>query len=181
MSGKVKLTQKQSEGIEAMLRSGNWTHEQLIEKHARGMEWSGMQASKLNGIPLLTFVDALRIGYEVEEEYKVGDWVFILNVSKIGKVVRVGNDFVEVDNGMVPSFGFFRHATPEEIKAEKERRVWKEIGREVGEFRDGDRGIHASGTSVIRKDYIKECYDGGTLKGFYPAESFISITNDPDD
>lgn len=79
-------------------------------------DWSASKVAK-----------ALYKGYEVEPQYKVGDWIYSINSRAVGKVVRVGNDFVEIDNAEGATFNYIRHATPEEIQAEKDRRKWAEI------------------------------------------------------
>ena len=48
------------------------------------------------------------------------------------------DEYTEFDNGKRLSSFEFRKATPEEIAAEKERRKWATIGREVGEYHAGD-------------------------------------------
>jgi hypothetical protein len=65
------------------------------------------------------------------------------------------------------------HATKEEI-------IFAELGREVGEFVEGDvytyNGNHMNvinGSSAI--DVIRENYKSGKIKGFYPANSFIEF------
>lgn len=173
MTEKVKITREQAEAIK-WLKERVFTAEDVIVSHAtRPNNWTLDQNKALNGMPLLNLIDAYRFGYEVEEEYKVGDWVADTLSGSIGKVVRVGNDFVELDGGEVPSFDYARHATPEEIKAEQERRVWAKIGRGVMEFRHGDSARHINDSSISDIDFLKACYKAGTLKGFYPAESFV--------
>lgn len=181
MTEKVKLTREQANAVKWLTdgSEGSWTQEELIRKHAQEPSgWNGdgdvVDSSVLNGLPLLTLVDALRIGYEAEPKYKVHEWVKTRNGS-VGKIVRVGNGFVELDDGSVPCIEFIVHATPEEIKAEQERRVWAGIGREVGVFFRGDVGMHITGSMHYDPFTIGRFYDKGELKGFYPAESFIGF------
>lgn len=72
---------------------------------------------------------------------------------------------------------FIRHATPEEIKVEQERLLWKSINREVGEFRSKDIRINENGEPIIVNDtkHARMLFEKGKVKGFYPAESFISF------
>lgn len=187
MAEKVKITQEQANALEWLQKiegeEMGWEQGRLIKSHAKDINDWHDEAIALRGMPLLTLVDALRIGYEIEPEYKVGDWIaFTEGHEKSGRVYQVAQlteNLANIDyaDGFASWWPIneFRHATPEEIRTEKERRLWKTIGREVGEFKDKDKGIHACGVSIHDKSSIKKCYEGGTLKGFYPAESFISF------
>ena len=80
--------------------------------------------------------------YTVEEEFKVGDWVYNETVGRYAPIDQRGVDdeSVWVDD---EEFNFFRKsqirkATPEEIAQEQNRRKWAEIGRSVNEYRNGD-------------------------------------------
>ena len=137
-------------------------------------------------------LDALRIGYEVEPEpLKVGDWIVVEDCPCeriIGKVQML------TDIEKYPTFIRFRyedwwsikketklrHATPEEIKAEMERRVWAKFGREVGQFKIGDAYEYTDGNwGVVLSEGIaqsaKRFYDEGRIVGLLPAESFVSF------
>ena len=99
------------------------------------------------------FARAWLDGYEVEPEFKVGDWVvrtkeldhqnfhegkiFKINSvikSKLTKELMV----VDADDNSEHIFNNIRHATPEEIAEEKERRWWAKHGREPWELRTDD-------------------------------------------
>lgn len=191
---KVKLTQEQANGIESMREM--WSDESLIRTHSDSPNmWAGPNAENLNGMPLLTLVDALRIGYEVEPKYKAGDWVskengeaFKYSTGGFAKEVKAvhKNNVELVDAEGTFGFDFLRRATPEEIKAEQERRVWSGIGREVGEFRVGDGYLYDTNALYNidceqRIRVVREAYDGDKLVGFYPAESFISFGGESHD
>lgn len=187
---KVTLTQAQADAIKELRSrdSDYWTDENLIKVHANDPNnWHSMLA--LNGLPLITLVDALRIEYEVQPEYKVGDVVKYELGDGLYEIYRIPNDgwaHLEGEKGSLVKhvpYAYIKHATPEEIKAEKERRVWAKIGREPGEFRDGDVGLEAlngAWSQTINGDacYLKEKYEDGRLKGFYPAEAFVSLGGD---
>lgn len=189
MTEKVKLTKKQAKGIEVMRKK--WDNdESLIRTHASYPNaWVSGDAKNLNGMPLLTLVDALRIGYEVEPEFEpwqmvkydktgCGDYVFGLFSRYEGNRV-----YAYWDNDTVTDWMEAERVTPatsEEIKAEQERRVWAGIGREVGEFRGGDRYVYHNGVTAVvgvknHRMTAKAAYESGQLKGFYPAESFIEF------
>src|SRR5699024_10634960 len=82
-------------------------------------------------------IKALYIGYEVEPEFNGGDWVHVSwsnNNPSVHKVIKTGvrstcgnKNGIEIDWGgsPTPPLDIIRHATPEEIEQEKERRWWK--------------------------------------------------------
>lgn len=185
MMEKVKLMPAQADAIEKALKYNGEDKEQLINKHADN-KWITDTYSALNDLSQADMARAVLIGYEVEEEYKVGDKIVHLHDRHPGVYTVREVHFHGVLVGEFFDLEFrikdIRHATPEEIKAEQERRVWAGIGREVGEFCDGDfafsgyTGYHSHEATVL-----KDWYDKGKLKGFYPAESFISFGGESHD
>ena len=139
--------------------------------------------------------EVIKGNYEIEETFEVGDWVAFIKLLGdhiISKVENVSREKVNTDhvasNGYKQSFDKenIRHATPEEIKAEQERRLWKSIGRDVRAFEIGD--IYVDINNNCREIYngksvseARRVYDGGRIKGFYPAESFVSFGGDSND
>lgn len=145
---KVKVTQEQAYAIEIMK-----------EKHLEDLEglFANPDDYDIKGYhkPLFELTpeqcyNALYIGYEVEEKYKEGDWVYVDWVSKDAKqhLFRVkgtekesGMTFIVIDNpegNNTPPERIVRHATPEEIAEEKQRRWWAKHGRKPWELRKGD-------------------------------------------
>lgn len=133
---KVKVTKEQAEAIE------RWADKiQLVKAKLCGFLNHGEDES----IAEMTddeLIEALYIGYEVEPEFKVGDWVILQN-GKIGKIewINYSKNLVSIydcEVGVVCIDDIERHATPEEIAAEKERRWWAKHGRDVWELRPGD-------------------------------------------
>lgn len=135
MSEKVFITANQAEALDWLTndKPGSWTHEELIKEHAKDPNgWSGddnlVDLSVLNGLPLLTIIDALRVGYDVKKEYKVGDFVLSRD-GYIGEIERVvGNQFygkwINSDKEYpmdCTEKSFFGHADTRRIRAEKER------------------------------------------------------------
>lgn len=200
---KVKLTQAQANAIDELRNRKAWDDEKIIGVHANAPN-NWYRLSALNGLPLLTLVDALRIGYEFEPEYKVGDWVARLDGNTFypkGAVRAV--EILSVEEGHCGServmhgenmewgtpVTHIRHATPEEIKVEQERRTWAKIGREPGEFRKGDIVIDSTGKTYrlitgvelypepcdLLIPLVMNWYDHNAIEGFWPAESFISL------
>lgn len=186
MTEKVKVTQEQAETIENLKRNG-FTDESIIESHAKCPNgWMLSENTTLNRMSLLKLVDALRIGYEVEPQFKVGDWIVKLNGEcfmrgeKVMKVTEVKDNCIYFGVGRYLTCRYIRLATPEEIKTEKERRLWKSIGREIGEFRIGDmiemeRQLGFKIYLDRQIEVAKHSHQDGKVTGFFPAESFISF------
>ena len=131
---KVKLTREQAE---------------MIKNHKEAKEFERlMQKHRMKGLPthideLTTqqVVDAYFDGYEVEETFKVGDWVMHELSKWLGEVTRIYEDELNVlrlGDGYIWNKKYVRHATPEEIAEEKQRRWWARHGRDVYEFKAGD-------------------------------------------
>lgn len=187
---KVKLTREVSEALK--LAVADYGSDMVMNEHYN-YNWKG-KLHPLNHLPQSTLSRALLIGYEVEEEYKSGDWVaceyedgtWIAQIERIeGVKVFAKWELRSLDWNRIEDI---RHATPEEIKAEQERRVWKKIGREVNEIRPGDC-IASNGNyykvfdnigcqkynNHISPGFAVDLIEGGASHGFYPAESFISF------
>lgn len=170
------LTREQAEALNEIFEKAAFTKDELIDLYAE----TGLYRS-LRELSVSELAKALYIGYEVEPEFKVGDWVYN---EKAGTVARVGErydggEWVWVDD---EEFTFYsvndtRHATPEEIEKEKERRWWAKHGRDVWELRKGDllldnylkvvevtaindskTGISVNGHSHYGMSHIKELY-----------------------
>src|SRR5699024_8043508 len=85
-----------------------------------------------------------------EPEFNVGDWVHVswsnTNPS-VHKVIKTGvrstcgnKNGIEIDwdGSPTPPLDIIRHATPEEISEEKERRFFARNGRDPCELKEGD-------------------------------------------
>src|SRR5690606_17331433 len=139
---KVKVTREQAEAIEFAKK--NHPNIDIVKAYVNYRDWR--LCGELDSLKLLEFDDlikALYNGYEVEPEFKVGDWVVIdykEHGTKVGKIKGyIKKDAFYIDNNHAAgSIMNTRHATPEEIVAEKERRWWAKHGRDVWELREGD-------------------------------------------
>ena len=109
----------------------------------------------------MTLTKALVLGYEVEPEFKVGDKVIFKYMKKIcifGEIVelnqKLGVLYAKVNDPEYPvpqevQASSLKHATPEEIEIEKERRFWLRNGRAVWELRKNDVLIAEDGEYVV--------------------------------
>ena|SRR5699024_1514479 len=134
MNEKVQVTPKQAKGLSCIR-----DRELAIEKYFNDLN----MGYDLGDLSLNELIKALYIGYEIKKEFKVGDWV-VNTISNYGGIVRkAGRKILEVEMTYGKEFvlwgeKFTRHATPQEITEEKQRRWWAKHGREVWELRKGD-------------------------------------------
>lgn len=145
---KVKLTKKQADSLEYLKSLWKGTPAKKLnfiligEKLDKEYHWD----NEADEIPDADFIEALHFGYEVEPEYQCGEWIAYKRpdgTTIIAKIVEVEDDSVLTDYqvaGFDQRFYFpsIRHATPEEIKQEKERRWWERHDRDVWELIKGD-------------------------------------------
>lgn len=196
---KVKLTQEQANAIEWIKEDRKYRNDLSIAVAAHveaSNEWYGVPKA-VNKMPLDNFISALYIGYEVEEAYKAGDWVwghggYLGRIDHFDgeKFVGVWFDESNCDYAMrCKAIAIRRLATPEEVKAEKERGLWKTIGREYREIKIGDKYVH-TGYEKPRTTSIHQPTDvphllnrlqRGVVTTFYPVESAVSFEGDSDE
>lgn len=144
MTEKVKLTREQAEAVEA-IKSSSLGNDGTILEFVRACGISN------HVFHLDELIKSLYIGYEVEETFKVGDWVMssffgyaegrALKIQQITK--RKDKTYVYFSNLEAPNHNCYiedicRHATPEEIAEEKQRRWWAKHGRKPWELKIGD-------------------------------------------
>jgi|SRR5690625_1991822 len=168
---KVKITQEQADAIVKQVNKGS--EENLLVDHARRSGWIN-EFSCLNSLTQMDMARALLNGYEVKPEFKVGDWVTNKTTMDTIEIDAPNADFL---NKNYSHGKHFRHATPEEIAKEKERRWWAKHDRDVWEikkddslihdtereypdiiFEVGDFNIHFTDGHFYPKEYIKENY-----------------------
>ncbi|WP_405103105.1 hypothetical protein [Oceanobacillus sp. FSL H7-0719] len=129
---KVKVTKEQAKGLNQIT-----TPQSAVKEHVGNWQ----MGNRLNDLTLDELIRALYIGYEVEPEFKVGDWIIDKSVNKIGKITENINGRDIYNDGREISYSLLvdvRHATPSEIAEEKERRFWARYDRDVWELRKGD-------------------------------------------
>lgn len=146
---KVKLTKEQAKAIEYALQEvdeykGN--PDKLLRHASMKNVYFRNELHLLNSIDTVNLAKALYIGYEVEPKFEVGDWAVWRSakgvdvVKQIEKVegYRIWADWLDEGSLLFAPSDEIRHATPEEVETEKERRWWAKHGREVWELKDGD-------------------------------------------
>ena len=138
---KLKITREQEKAIEWYRE--NFTNEGAIQDFIRDRH------PALSEFTTEQFALLFLEWYEVEPEFKVGDWVIFTDEPEdepiFGRINK--NMIVEWDDDVTNNYdeiqklykeGHLRHATPEEIAEEKERRWWASHGRDVWELKTGD-------------------------------------------
>ena len=114
MSEKVKLTKEQAKHIDG-----------FIDAHNKGLLPSSLTVS------LSLLADTIKYGYEVEPEFKVGDYVTKIDTKRVGRIQKIKGKSCLIEGDGRWYFDnlkhYFRHATPEEIAEEKERRLNKKL------------------------------------------------------
>lgn len=186
---KVILTQEQVEAIEIAIRE--YGKDDVLNDHLSAypdyQNW-GNNLEPLNGLEPHILARALYQpdGYEVEPEFKVGDWVVGEGHILAYKISKIKNDRIYFDystgNLRVEQV---RHATPEEIKEEKRRRWWHDRDRGVWEVYEGDilmnnHGEHCLNvTDLILKRFGVLDYD--QLDEFYKVACLAENREDAEE
>lgn len=147
---KVKITAQQAKAFELAIEEyGN----DRVMNGVTGV-WNG-EFEPLNDIRPSELARAIYdVGYEVEPEFKVGDWVVKRNgekfyithsgegfptAVKITKITTsLGVNVLQFCGGSIIPVTEARHATPQEIATEKTRRWWAKHDRDVWELREFD-------------------------------------------
>ncbi|WP_017797598.1 hypothetical protein [Oceanobacillus kimchii] len=189
---KVKVTKEQAEEIEDIKEGGKQQVDYAIAIHP----YNKRPDLKIAQMSTGDFARALLIenGYEIESEFKKGDYVMVKwkdrqeeGFYRVVEILPIGSIQIETLDGApnTSGHGNTRHATPEEIKQEKERRWWAKHGREVWELRENDalydkghsyspvveRVLEFSeGTTVYFKDGNWESYEN--VKDQYKVSCF---------
>jgi len=195
MMKKIKLTLEQATAIEKWLENYGDDKEELLRLHAGNGIWSKYSIA-MNELSLSDMAKALFVGYEVGfQVFQVGDWI-VNRHGSVGLVEEIINDnycgnWYTIDGYFICSMCVYkttsslRKATSEETKKVKLLPLWKEIVRDAGEFKIGDiiELDNQLGFKIYYDSQIetaKEQYEAGNVTGFYPAESFVSLSGDED-
>lgn len=161
--GKVKLTQEQADAIESTIGFYN-DIERIIELHVNAKDSWIKKSEALKELSLFELVNALCIGYEVKPDFEVGDWVVAESGHWKGSIGELKNHFIFLGKsrydfltGSIEEESI-RHATPEEIATEKERRWWAKHDRGVWELREGDILVAFDGGYLVQIDKVFDAY-----------------------
>ena len=161
---KVKLTQKQAR----MFENHKDAVKELLEKRV-----CDNCPTSIDSLPIDDVVKAIVYGYEVEPEFKVGDFVVwhgsIVNIKhpQTNDYKDDGSCYFTLERSDGSTYGNIsrdeiRHATPEEIAEEKERRWWRARNRDVWELRAQDILKQKSGNELAE---VKKVHNSGYLIG----------------
>ena len=164
----MKITKEQEKALKRLLHEWEVPRREIIEKSIKG-GWISPNLSQLNDFTHEEIALLLCGWYEVEQPFKVGDWVVDEGLNRVGKLEHYNEDtfIVEWVTGTESYYKhkslLIRHATPEEIAQEKERRRWAEFGRNPDEYGLGD--IVKIKGSVGVQVIIDTINDGWELSG----------------
>ncbi|MBO0586141.1 hypothetical protein [Sporosarcina sp. E16_8] len=189
MTEKVRLTQKQADTVERT-KAVRGSRGVVLGYVARDTEIPNPTFRSLSD---LTFDELARAlyepdSYEVEPLFKVGDQIVningvnFVNGLNVVEVEKVSEFFVTFCGDIGALKSNVRRATPEEVKDEKECRVWAEADRGYGKFRYGD--VYSHNGSSIHIDTAKAMdtanvrYKAGLVTGFHPIESYVRFEED---
>src|SRR5690625_3228981 len=131
---KVKLTREQANALESLLE--DYTKEEIIKENFNPIERLREYLDDENKNIVFRhlsdemLVKALYFGYEVEEQYKKGDWV---KLKDRNEAIKLSYDWM-VDQANGIHYERIRPATDEEASAE----WFKRHGREHWELKEGD-------------------------------------------
>src|SRR5690625_1658372 len=165
---KVKLTREQANALESLLE--DYTKEEIIKENFNPIERlrEYLDDNKKNIFYIILsdemLVKALYFGYEVEEQYKKGDWV---KAKDDGRLIKLIHDFmVEEANGCKNHL--IEPATEEEVSVE----WWKRNGRKHLEIKKGDI------LKRVSTGFIFEVTDPNTLTGHCRVVCFAEDRKD---
>ena len=171
---KIVITQEQADAIKKMGALSNHRKGKFVEEHVL-KNWNDGQRG-LQGLTTNELIRALYIGYEVEPEFKIGQWVKSRHGKGIGKIVKISKQGYHTDFNMIADADDIRHATPQEIATEKTRRWWAKHNREPFELVKGDviKGIGFSSLRWRIGEYKGIFEDSG--KTYYQIENISDGT-----
>src|SRR5699024_5125782 len=95
----------------------------------------------------------------------------------IGEVIRIYEDVLKITrlgDSHIWNKKYTRHATPDEIAKEKQRRWWAKHGRDVWELKNGDLLNTGNGILVYDSTYLGEYKFKRTDSGRLVASANIS-------
>lgn len=160
---KVVLTQEQADEIEGLMKEPhNLTRDELLVEHT---ELGGFTNLNEAEVDLTLLAKALYVGYEVKPKFKVGDWVVLRFegeewITDLTKESEFGGFYTDSrlpgEKQKFYSSSILRHATPEEIAEEKERRWWKGNGRKPWELKQGDVVVDVKGHAYNVEEVLND-------------------------
>lgn len=194
---KIQITKEQAGAIEVLktnLGHNSWDY---IAKRLHTNDNFIHEYKPFNDMTLEQIVKSVYEGYEVLNPIFAGSYV---RSKESGNIYRVkalveGGKKAELEGIVCKAGAIFANRmslerlellTEEEVQEAKEKHFWKKLGREVGEFRKGDRLKFKAPTSTFFTigeyfdrtndiEIAKSNYSQGNVQGFFPAESFVSF------
>ena|SRR5699024_1405844 len=140
---KVKLTREQARAVEHKKKNDGRGIKAVLNDIFYEPKFTDIRSVNevIREIGMENFIKALYIGYEVEPEIKVGDFVDInlFGISRIAEVTGVKGNMIAINGSdEYHLFKINRVLTDEEKQEEKQRRWWESNNRAVWELKEGD-------------------------------------------
>lgn len=176
----ILLTPKQHAALE-LYQSNGHTLEQFVVHGKKGFhgDYEPLKGLRIDVMARLLYQPD---SYVVEESYAVGDRVkYPRDYGYVYGIYERRNENVIYaywggsDRTTYVSAKIVERMTPEDIKDEQEGKVWKSIGRTVGEIKPGDIGTDTLGRRYTNVHELQTLHKNGDLFRLYPAESFIEF------
>lgn len=189
---KIQITQEQAEAIEVLktnLEHNSWDY---IAQRLHTNDKFIHEYKPFNGMTLEKIVKAVYEGYELLNPIFAGSYVRSKSSGNIYKVkfIHSNKKYADLEGILCMADKSFSSVlgldsleliSKEELQEAKEKRFWEKLDREVNEFRKGDTVKYGGMTKpyTLQNNHdiraTKYDYEQGTLKGFFPAESFVSF------
>lgn len=188
MTKPVTLTQEQAEAMELYKKEGFDINDFEMSHEA----WKGRYKS-LKELDLNTFARAFLLPYEIAPTFNYGDLVMVEMDGEVEeRVFKVSNVLEDsekiavyyLDNPILVPISSVRHLTEEELYAFKQKEIWGQLNRDVGEIHNGDvllyKGNWCEVTDrtvdyAVKSWFAQKLFAEGQIKGFFPVESYVPL------
>lgn len=188
MTKPVMLTQAQDKAMKEFKRLKFNISDYV--KHSVGWD---KDFKPLKQLDIDTFARALLLPYDIEPSFNYGDLVMVEfdgefeeRVFKVSNVLEDSGKIAVyyLDNPILVPISSVRHLTEEELYAFKQKEIWGQLNRGVGEIHSGDvllyKGNWCEVTDrtvdyAVKSWFAQKLFAEGQIKGFFPAESYVPL------
>jgi len=176
---KIKITREQEEALESYKIFIRELKTDSIQYFIDNFEYWQTEFKPLQTFTPEQFLKLLCGWYEVEQPFKVGDWVYNKLTRKYRRLTSKSIKEVMNHDEVAKDYVLENMERYEKIEE-----LWKimllELGRDKPEFKEGDRYITVEDYSRAvthddSKNYALETAKENRIKYFYPVESRIEV------
>lgn len=149
---KVILTREQANAIELLKDLSEGRFGDIIDAHAKSRNWRSA-ASPANVLGVGDLASAMYIGYEIDPEFNVGDWVYVEvpkeKLPNVYQIMNAGKHSVNLDR----LYGNHKKMTSDtqhqkKSHKKKQRRWWSKHDRDVWQVKRHDILKDGAGNSI---------------------------------